>query len=103
MVKVVFVVHKRADLDREAFARYWHEVHAPIAAKIPGLRKYTINPARAGGSGAPPLFDGVAELYFDSAEASEAGFASPQGQAAFSDAANFLDMARLRSVVADEI
>ena len=33
--------------DPEAFDRHYREVHIPLAAKLPGLRRYTIsrNPA----------------------------------------------------------
>ena len=32
MIKVLAVLHKRSDMSREEFVRYWREVHAPLAA-----------------------------------------------------------------------
>ncbi len=29
MIKMVFLVHKRPDMDSEEFSRYWRETHAP--------------------------------------------------------------------------
>ncbi len=104
MVKAMFVVHRNPSMDHEEFKRYWRDVHAPIAAKIPGLRKYVINPAIPGtsGEGGAP-FDGVAELYFDSIEAYQTAFADPQGVATMEDAAIFLSLDRVRAIVAEEI
>ena len=91
MVKMVFLVHRRSDMDVAEFRRYWAETHAPIAAQMPGLRKYVQHHAVAGPDGADPEFDGFAELWWDDAEAMEESLASPQGEAAQADAANFLD------------
>ena len=71
MVKIVFLVHKRADLDREEFRRYWRETHGPIAAKLPGLRKYVQNHALPGPDGFDPEYDGLTELWFDDLESFE--------------------------------
>jgi len=38
MIKMMFLVHKRPDLDSMAFRKYWRETHSQIASKIPGLR-----------------------------------------------------------------
>ena len=103
MTKVIFVVHKRPDMDRDEFRRYWRDVHGPLAAKIPGLRKYVQNhglPDSA--SGALPC-DGIAELWFDSPEAMKAAFASPEGIATTADIPNFLDPDRVGEMVVDEI
>ena len=40
MIKAVFPVHKRPDMNDEEFRRYWRETHGPTAAKVPGARKY---------------------------------------------------------------
>src|SRR6266850_1673645 len=57
----------------------------PLAKKIPGSTGEVGAPA--GPSGINP----VATLYFNSLEAIKAGVASPQGQAAAGDLANFAD------------
>ena len=40
MLKVIFFVHKRPDLDAEEFRRHWRETQGLLGAKIPGTRKY---------------------------------------------------------------
>ncbi len=103
MIKAVFLIHKRPDMNDEAFRRYWRETHGPIAAKIPGLRKYVQCPASAEPDGTAPVYDGFAEMWFDSRESFDQGFASPEGKAALDDAGNFIDMSRLQSLTVQEI
>ena len=39
MVKLVYCICRKPGLTRDEFIRYWAEVHAPIGARIPGLRQ----------------------------------------------------------------
>jgi len=75
--------------DPAAFDRYYFETHVPLAKKIEGVRSYVVNsakPAMLAGAFSPHL---IAELEFDSIEALQAAMASPEGQAAAADVANF--------------
>lgn len=103
MVKIVFLVHKRADLDREDFRRYWRETHGPIAARLPGLRKYVQNHALQGPDASNPEYDGFTELWFDDVESFQRALESPEAAAAFEDAAEFQDMERLPSFMVEEV
>lgn len=97
MTKVIVLLQKRADLSREDFARHWREVHGPIAQRLPGLRRYVQNHLIGDGAAA----DGVAELWFDSADAMQAAFASDVGKETVLDGANFL--AGQQVMVAEEV
>jgi uncharacterized protein (TIGR02118 family) len=74
--------------DPAAFDRHYHETHIPLAKKIPGLRSYLISsgPVQAIAGTAPHL---IATLQFDSLSDLNAALASPEGQAAAADLANF--------------
>ena len=100
MIKLVALVRRRKDLSQKAFARYWTEVHAPLAAAIPGMRGYRINIAGDPGGMTPAAYDGSAEIWFDDRAAMEAGLASPQNDIAAKDTENFLD--HLEFLVTDE-
>ncbi|MFN8516898.1 MAG: EthD family reductase [Chloroflexia bacterium] len=89
MIKLVLLVSKRADLSAEEFRRYWREQHAPLLMQLPGLRRLVFNYALPGMDGTAPEYDGVSEDWFESAEAMQAAFGSPAGQAVFADAPNF--------------
>jgi uncharacterized protein (TIGR02118 family) len=99
MLKMVFIAHRKPGMDEKEFHRYWKETHAPIAAKIPGLRKYVQRHAVAGAEGAAPPIDGISEMWFDGPEALE----TPEAQAAIADTANFLDVERSPGFAFDEV
>ena len=103
MLKMVFLVHKRPDMDAEEFYRYWKETHAPIAASLPGLRKYVQNHASPEQNAAPSAYDGFAEMWWDNAEAFEQALASREGHAALDDLTNFIDLDRMQSFSVDEV
>ncbi len=89
MIKLVALVRRRADLGPEAFRDYWLNVHAPLAAAIPGMRGYRINIAGDPGGQPPAPYDGSAEIWFDDRAAMEAGLGSEQGRIAGDDTAHF--------------
>jgi len=70
------------------FADYWLKKHAPLAKKMPGLKRYTINIVKAT-DGEEPGYQGTAELHFDSFEDYERAFESPEGKKAVDDVKNF--------------
>jgi len=86
MTKVLVVLQKKPEMPRDEFRRYWRDVHGPIGARMPGVRKYIQN--HVVDDGAP--FDGVAEMWFDSPDAMRTAFTSEAAQEAARDAANFL-------------
>jgi uncharacterized protein (TIGR02118 family) len=103
MLKAMFVCHKRAGMTLDEFRRYWKETHGPIVVKVPGVRKYVQNHALPDAAPGVRACDGVAELWFDSAEALQAALASPAGAAALADVPNFMDMSKSGLVVVDEV
>ncbi len=103
MIKMVFLVHKRSDMGSEEFSRYWRETHAPIGAKLPGLRKYIQNHSIAAPDGTPAPYDGLAELWFDDVASLELAMGSPEGQAVVADTENFIDLARMQTFSVAEV
>jgi uncharacterized protein (TIGR02118 family) len=103
MVKLVFTLHRKSGMSFEEFSRYWRNVHAPIGAALPGVRKYIQNHARATLDGSPLPHDGYSEMWFDDMESRQRALVSPQGQAAVADSANFLDVARIQTFVVEEV
>lgn len=110
MIKLVFTLRRREDMTREEFQRYWREQHAPLVkrhADALHIRRYVqvhardtdVDEAVAGARGSEPSFyDGVAELWWDSAEELVAAFSSEAGQAAgqelLEDERRFIDLPR---------
>lgn len=100
MIKLVALVRRKASLSQQAFADYWVQVHAPLAAAIPGMRGYRINIAGDTGDLPAAGYDGSAEIWFENRQAMEAGLASPENDIAAKDTENFLD--HLEFLVTDE-
>ena len=103
MLKVVFLVHKRPDMDLEEFRRHWRETQGALAARIPGIRKYVQNYSVGAPTGGAAPYDGFAEVWFDNEGAFEHAMATPEAQAAIADLPNFLDAESMQSFVVDEI
>lgn len=101
MVKFVGIVTRRPGMSREAFLRYWREVHGPLAAALPGLRRYVQNPP-VEVAGREPRYDGVAELWFDDLESLRAAFRTPQGERVRADESQFIDQARSFAMIVEE-
>src|SRR5690349_11912101 len=102
MVKVVLLLHRRPDPSVDQFQRYWHEIHRPLLERLPGLRRLVLNDVLPDSDGTPPVCDGIAEDWFDTPEAMQAAFASPEAQAVTADVANFLDLSRFQMLVVAE-
>lgn len=107
MIKLAFALHRRSDLSREQFERYWREQHAPLVrghAETLRIRRYVQHVTRstaadAGlreGRGQEEPYDGLAELWFDSVDDLIEAFGSAEGRVAaaelLEDEARFIDL-----------
>ncbi len=87
----------------EEFFRYWRNVHGPIGARIPRLRKLVqSHRVTIVGDAHQPAYDGMAELWFDDMEALLAARRSPEWKASTEDEANFIDSGRVAYFVSEE-
>jgi uncharacterized protein (TIGR02118 family) len=110
MIKLVFMLRRRAGMTREEFQRYWREEHAPLVkrhAETLRIRRYVQVHARetelddalaASRGGEAGVYDGVAELWWDSLDDVIAAYSSEAGQAAgaelLDDERRFIDLPR---------
>lgn len=101
MIRYVVLVKRRADVDRDAFLRRWTEEHAALIARLPGLRRYQFGPT-VDVPGYEPGYDGIGQLWFDSAEAALEAFRSPEGQAARADTPRFADTDAIQRFFAED-
>jgi uncharacterized protein (TIGR02118 family) len=109
VIKLSFCLHRLPGLTRDAFHSYWLEKHAPLVASHRNalrIRRYVqlhaaatdLNDWIRAGRGAREMFDGVAELWWDSFEELQAAAQSPEGRAAglelLEDERKFIDLNR---------
>jgi uncharacterized protein (TIGR02118 family) len=71
--------------DAEVFEHHYFDVHLPLGAQIPGLRRREVAKATEGPGGQQPPYYRIAELYFDDRSSMEQAFASEQGRRASDD------------------
>ncbi|MBV8157196.1 MAG: EthD domain-containing protein [Dyella sp.] len=107
MIKLVYCLRRRGSLSLQEFLNYWYEQHAPLVRKhapLIGLIRYV----QSHGVGHPldellrqsrtaaQAYDGIAELYYESAEALWQSMADPAVQAAglelLEDEKQFIDL-----------
>ena len=117
MIKLVYVITRRADLSAEQFTAHWLHAHGPLVAAQAGplrLRKYVqshlaedpANAAMRAARGMLAPVDGVTEVWWDSfadmqaAYATEAGAAS--GRILSQDEARFIDFSRSQVFLTEE-
>lgn len=87
------------------FQAYWREHHGPLAAKVPGLRRYIQDhpfPEMYGSRNAP-LCDGVAEAWFDSLEALRRSTHTTELAAVRADEPNFMEVSKLVFILTHDI
>lgn len=104
MVKLIYVITRKAGMSVEEFQRYWRETHGPIAARIPGVRRYVQchTLPELYGRETPPSYDGAAELWYEDLDAMRAALRSPELAAAQEDERNFIDHAKVFAIVTEE-
>src|SRR5919106_4672527 len=91
MIKLIGGITRKDGMSVEEFQSYWRDVHAPLIARTPGLRRYIQAHALPQTyEEQPPAYDGLAEAWFDSLEAFDAAVASSEWQAAVAGAPNFI-------------
>ena len=90
MSKVIILYRKPKDPNH--FMKHFGEVHAPLIAKLPGLRSHSFGPTKS--------LDGLESAYFwifigtfDSQEAISEAFGSPEGKATVVDVQNYSENA----------
>jgi uncharacterized protein (TIGR02118 family) len=87
MVKAIYAARRNPELSEEEFRRHWLDVHGPLCARVPGLRRYVQNHGLGiGQSAATVYYDGWSELWFDDIDSFHIAAKNPQWIAMQEDA-----------------
>ena len=103
MLKFIAVLYRRPDISREQFRFYVRDVHAPLARKLPGLKKYVQSFPVDDPKRKRPDWSAIVELYWEDKNAMEAAWASPEGDAATRDLREFADLDRTTWSTVEEL
>lgn len=98
------VPHKRG-MKIEAFQHYWRNVHGPIAAEIPTIRRYVQSHTRLAGykREQPPAWDGLAITWFDSVDAMREAARTEAYVRTRDDEPNFVEVDRIGFLITREL
>ena len=84
MLKNFSLMKRKEGKSLDEFRKWALEEHIELGKKIPGMLHYRMNVVLEENPATP---DGISEMWFDSMEARNAGFATDAGKAAGADAA----------------
>ena len=92
-VKNIEFVKRRGDLSVEDFQRHWREIHGPLGAAIPPVRRYVQCHTRLAGyrDGRTPPLDGLALTWFDGVHTMRESAETEEYNLTRADEPNFVD------------
>jgi uncharacterized protein (TIGR02118 family) len=102
--KSVGFIRRKPGTPVEAFQRHWREVHGPLGAAIPTMRRYVQSHTRraAYDRGREPTWDGIATIWFDDPAALRAATTTPAWDRAKADDVNFIAPGPLPFIITTE-
>ncbi|WP_321883361.1 EthD domain-containing protein [Paraburkholderia bannensis] len=97
MHSIAFLFKRTPGMTPDEFEHHYKNVHGPIAAQLPGLKEYRQYPIRKANEGdvhahIPPDFDALSVYVFESTEAAEAAWESPENREVQIDTLKFIDV-----------
>ena len=103
MVKAVSFFKRRAGMPVEEFQAYWLREHPAVVLRLPGVRRYVqSHTLLAGYRKGEPIYDGIAELWFDDTKAMAALRGTKEMEAVAADEAVFIDRGTMGLILTDE-
>lgn len=103
MVKIIIFFKRKPGMSVEDFQQHWRTTHADIIVKLPGIKRYVQSHVLASAyRKGEPVYDGVAESYFESTQAMKDLAKTPFYAAVLADEPNFIDRPGMGSIITDE-
>ena len=96
VVKAVSFFKRKAGMAVDDFQTYWRRRHPDAVLRLPGIRRYVQSHTRpAAYARGEPIYDGIAELWFEDTRAMHALRGTPAMAAVEADEAVFIDRATM--------
>jgi len=103
MVKAVAFFKRRPGMPVDEFQTYWRTRHPDAVTRLPGVRRYVQSHTRPGAYGnGEPVYDGIAELWFDDTAAMHGLRDTPEMAAVQADEARFIDRASMGLIITED-
>ena len=105
MIKSISLLVRKDGMTHAQFMKHWVDVHAPLALKVPGLRRYVQSHIfderrRLDIPAIGVEVDGIAETWYDDRDAMMRAAATPEMKALHADGALFIG--RIQSFLVEE-
>ena len=103
MVKALSFFKRRAGMPVDEFQAYWRTRHPDVVTKLPGVRRYVQSHTRPAAYGrGEPVYDGIAEVWFDDTAAMHALRGTAEVAAVQADEARFIDRSTMGLIITDD-
>ena len=103
MVKALSFFKRRSGMPVEAFQAYWRASHPQAVVRLPGVRRYVQSHTLPGAyRRGEPVYDGIAEIWFDDTQAMRALAGTPAYAAVQADEAKFIERATMGLIITEE-
>ncbi len=103
MVKALSFFKRRAGMPVEEFQAYWLARHPDVVTTLPGVRRYVQSHARAAAyQSGEPVYDGIAEVWFQNTAAMHALRGTAELEAVQADEARFIDRSTMGLIITDD-
>jgi uncharacterized protein (TIGR02118 family) len=103
VVKALSFFKRKAGMSVEEFQAYWRRSHPAAVTRLPGVRRYVQSHTRPAGYGkGEPIYDGIAELWFEDTKAMHALRGTKEIAAVEADEAVFIDRSTMRLILTEE-
>ena len=117
MIKLVYCIRKRDDIDSEVFYRYWLDEHGPLVKSVAeaiGACRYVqshttlpdLNALMVESRGLKPAYDGITEVWWQSQADLDRGMSSKEGVEAqarlIEDESRFIDFSQSSVFMTEE-
>jgi uncharacterized protein (TIGR02118 family) len=103
MVKALSFFKRKSGMSVEAFQAYWLTAHPEVVVKMPGIRRYVQSHTLSSGyRKAEPIYDGIAEIWFDDTLAMRALAGTAVYEAVQADEAHFIDGSTMGLIITEE-
>jgi len=103
MVKALSFFKRRAGMPVDEFQAYWRNRHPDVVTKLPGVRRYVQSHTRAAAyERGEPVYDGIAEVWFDDTAAMHALRGTPAVAEVQEDEARFIDRSTMGLIITED-
>lgn len=103
MIRAITYLKRRPGMPLADFQAYWRNKHPAVVTRLPGLRRYVQSHARRSEYvEQEPVYDGIAEVWFDDSKALRALRDTPEMAAVQADEAHFLDRGSMGLILTDD-